>query len=93
MVLEILLVIAVLWAGVATYSSWNLLKNNESLEDWVVSLARQVNIAYQRMKTIDGNQIFEKDDDVGQTFEDLKNVIYELQSYTTLKNDDEADEN
>jgi hypothetical protein len=91
MVLEILLVIAVLWAGTTTYSSWNLLKKNERYEDWVVSLARQVNTAYQRMRTIDANQIFEKDDEVGATFEDLKNVVYELQSFT-LEKDDESDE-
>ena len=60
----------------------NLIKQNEELEDTVVevidSTRVKVEIALERMRDIDTREVFEKDDEVGATFEQLKNIIEDL---------------
>lgn len=60
----------------------NLIKQNEELEDTVIevidSTRVKVEIALERMRDIDTREVFEKDDEVGATFEQLKNIIEDL---------------
>ena len=60
----------------------NLLKQNEQLEDRLVntilSVRTQVENALQQMRDIDNREVFEKDDEVGATFQQLKNIIEDL---------------
>ena len=60
----------------------NLLKQNEELEDTLVEVVEgtriRVETALQQMKDIDTREVFEKDDEVGATFDQLKNIIEDL---------------
>lgn len=60
----------------------NLLKQNEELEDTLVNVIAGTRIkienALQQMRDIDNREVFEKDDEVGSTFEQLKNIIEDL---------------
>lgn len=60
----------------------NLLKQNEELEDTLVQVVEgtrnKIESTLQQMRDIDIREVFEKDDEVGATFEQLKNIIEEL---------------
>lgn len=60
----------------------NLLKQNEELEDTIsqviLGTRTRIETALQQMKDIDTREVFEKDDEVGATFTELKNIIEEL---------------
>lgn len=60
----------------------NLFKQNEELEDTIVTIIsgtrNKIENSLQQMKDIDTRQVFEKDDEVGATFEQLKNIIEDL---------------
>jgi len=60
----------------------NLLKQNEELEDTLTVVIQgtrtKVEDALQHMRDIDTREAFEKDDEVGATFEQLKNIIEDL---------------
>jgi hypothetical protein len=60
----------------------NLLKQNEQLEDRLVettqSVREKVSNALTQMRSLDNREVFEKDDEVGVTFQELKKVVEEL---------------
>ena len=60
----------------------NLLKQNEQLEDRVVgtvnSIRDRVEDALSNMRRLDRREVFEKDDEVGVTFEELKKIVEDL---------------
>ena len=60
----------------------NLIKQNEEYEDIVVNtkleILAKIEIALQQMRDIDNREVFEKDDEVGSTFQQLKNIIEDL---------------
>ena len=60
----------------------NLLKQNEQLEDRVietiVSTRDSVGDALNEMRKLDNKQAFEKDDEVGVTFNELKKIVENL---------------
>ena len=60
----------------------NLLRQNEQLEDRLVgtvdTLRTRVSDALENMRRLDNREVFEKDDEVGVTFDELKKVIEQL---------------
>lgn len=60
----------------------NLLRQNEQLEDRVVQITdttiEKVQSALSRMRDLDNREVFEKDDEVGVTFNELKKVVEDL---------------
>lgn len=60
----------------------NLLKQNEQLEDRVVetiiSTRDRVQQALDEMRRLDTRQAFEKDDEVGVTFDEIKKIVQDL---------------
>jgi hypothetical protein len=60
----------------------NLLRQNEQLEDRLVgtvdTIRTRVSDALENMRRLDNKQVFEKDDEVGVTFEEMKKVVEEL---------------
>jgi len=60
----------------------NLLRQNEQLEDRLVGTIKdtqsKVLTALEKMQEIDTRQAFEKDDEVGVTFDQLKKIVEEL---------------
>jgi hypothetical protein len=60
----------------------NLIKQNEELEDTLTDVVEgtriKIETTLQKMRDIDNREVFEKDDEVGATFEQLKNIIEDL---------------
>jgi HPt (histidine-containing phosphotransfer) domain-containing protein len=81
-IIYIILIISVFSNIVLSIGVRNLIKQNEELEDTIVTVVEgtrtRVETALQQMKDIDNRQVFEKDDEVGATFDQLKNIIEDL---------------
>lgn len=81
-IIYILLTISVISNIVLSIGVRNLIKQNEELEDTLIEVVEgtrtRVETALQQMKDIDTREVFEKDDEVGATFEQLKNIIEDL---------------
>ena len=60
----------------------NLLKQNEQLEDRLVKTTndtiQSVGTAIDKMRELDNREVFEKDDEVGVTFLELKKIVETL---------------
>ena len=60
----------------------NLLRQNEQLEDRLVGtvevMRTRVSDALENMRRLDKKQVFEKDDEVGVTFDEMKKIVQEL---------------
>jgi len=60
----------------------NLLKKNEQLEDRLVatndSIRKSLQESLDNMRKLDNKQVFEKDDEVGVSFNEIKKIIEEL---------------
>ena len=75
------------------YSTYNLLRKNERIEDtfesmdnelmdyieFVTKLELDLKRAFESIKKADSKGGFEADDEVGQTFKTIKNIIAELE--------------
>lgn len=81
-IIYILLTISVISNIVLSIGVRNLIKQNEELEDTLIEVVEgtrtRVETALQQMKDIDTREVFEKDDEVGATFEQLKTIIEDL---------------
>jgi len=62
----------------------NLLKQSEQLEDRLISSVDEIRGRIENtltsMRDIDNREVFEKDDEVGATFAELKKLIEDLNS-------------
>ena len=60
----------------------NLLKQNEQLEDRLIetitSVRNKIEISLENMRRLDNKQAFEKDDEVGVSFSEIKKIVQEL---------------
>ena len=82
MILEIILGITTLTLG---YTSFNLFKKVERLEDWVEEYSLRIIEADTTLKELDSEGKFESDDEVGTVFTGIKQTIEEL---NTINNKD-----
>ena len=87
--------------GLFSDRTYNLLRKNERLEDtfetmdnelldyidFVTKLELDLKRAFDNMKKADSKGGFESDDEVGQTFEAIKNIISELEEKYGKKKD------
>jgi len=72
----------------------NLLRKFETLEDdneymidWIEKLSTQVNDVIRRVREIDRKGIFEKDDEVGVVYDELKKLIETLEKLVVKVNE------
>lgn len=60
----------------------NLLRQNEQLEDRLIKTIDEtreaVSKSLEQMRQLDNREVFEKDDEVGVTFNELKKVVQDL---------------
>jgi len=81
-IIYILFVVSVIVNIVLSIGVRNLIKQNEELEDTLFDVIEGTRIkvenSLQQMRDIDNREVFEKDDEVGVTFEQLKNIIEDL---------------
>jgi len=82
MILEIILGITTITFG---YTSFNLFRKVERLEDWVEDYSQRVIDADTTLKELDSEGKFESDDEIGVVFEGIKNTIKDL---STINNKD-----
>ena len=86
MELIILILFAFLFASV--YANYNMFTKLELLEEELEQYDKfllEKEIGYrlllEKMRKIDQNQMFEKDDDVGSVFEELKKLIEDFEKF------------
>ena len=73
--MEIILTISIVFLAVAGYTIYNLLNKLEKYEDFI-DLQEQNNITLlETLRDIDSKQMFEKDDEVGSLFTQIKDTI------------------
>ena len=60
----------------------NLLKKNETLEDFITKQSDAVNECDQRLKQIDNKGIFYADDEIGWFFKEVKKIQEALNEFT-----------
>ena len=75
MVVEIILGLLILIEG---YVIWNLNKKTEMLEDWVETFTQRIEKVQTDLKEVDATGHFEADDEIGTIFEQIKDIISEL---------------
>jgi len=83
-----------IYSIVSIFIITNLLKKYEKLEDysetleiWVNNLNTRLNQIYSQIKSIDQKGSFEADDEVGSTFDQIRDTIQTLDDFI-LKNED-----
>ena len=67
-----LLIIVILTLG---YMIWNLLKKLERYEDFIEQEQQRNNALLEALREIDSREMFEKDDEVGSIFYQIKETI------------------
>jgi hypothetical protein len=82
MLVEIILGLLVLIEG---YVIWNLFRKTELLETWVEEFTQRIIAVNDELKVIDSRGHFEADDEVGTIFEQIKEVVGQLDN---LKGDE-----
>ena len=78
MIVEIILGLLVLTEG---YVIWNLNRKTEMLETWVENFSQQIDAVQNNLKEVDSKGYFEEDDEVGSTFDRIKQIINELDNF------------
>ena len=78
MIIEIILGLFVLTEG---YVIWNLNRKTEMLETWVENFSQQIDAVQNNLKEVDSKGYFEEDDEVGSTFDRIKQIINELDNF------------
>lgn len=73
--IEIVLIISVLLNIALVYAAWNSVKKIETFESERERVFLLLNNLLQDLREIDERQMFEKDDEVGTIFEQLKEII------------------
>ena len=82
MILEIILGITTITLG---YTSFNLFRKVERLEDWVEDYSQRIVDAETTLNQLDSEGKFESDDEIGVIFDGIKNTIKDL---TNINNKD-----
>lgn len=81
-IILILVIIALIAYGITvTVGMLKGLKKTELYERVFDDIKNRVNDAYLQMKEVDTLGAFEADDDVGQTFDEIKRLVDELNKY------------
>ncbi len=75
---NIILLVSFLFNIILLIGVRNLLKQNEQFEDRLFEIRSRIRNTLQKMKDIDESGVFEKDDEVGATFSELKKLSEEL---------------
>ena len=84
----VLIILLTILVGVLGFSTWNLLKKLEKLEDtvqnqqkYVEDISNVLQDSSKRLREIDSKGSFSSDDEVGFFFENLKQIQSVLDAY------------
>ena len=81
MILEIMFVLVSLLLVTSCYVIWNLTSKTEMLEDWITSFMEAIEKIDFDLKQIDYRGSFESDDETGVIFNEIKNIIKQLDNF------------
>ena len=81
MIVEILLVLVTLLFLASYYVIWNINTKLEFLEDWISDFINTIEKVQTDLKTIDYRGSFESDDETGVIFNEIKNIVKQLDNF------------
>ena len=64
------------------FALFNLLKKNESLEDFIAKQSEVIQTCDKRLKEIDDKEIFYSDDQIGWFFKEVQKIQEALNEFT-----------
>jgi len=91
-ILSLLLISSVIINVLLWKAGTRQLTINEIYTNWISDWREQVFKIWAHMKMLDDKQMFEKDDDVGIVFQDMKLLIKSLNDITEETTESEEDE-
>ena len=65
-----------------SFALFNLIKKNETLEDFIAKQSEAINECDARLKQIDTKGIFYSDDEIGWFFQEVKKIQEALNEFT-----------
>jgi hypothetical protein len=81
MYLEVSFVTVSILFIITCYIIWNLMKKTELLETWVEDFTEAIESVQRDLTQIDSKGYFEEDDEVGDVFKQIKEIVKKLDSY------------
>ena len=83
LIITIILCVISLVLNIFLITSLNInLKKIEIYESWIVNYQEIVKETYLLLKEVDNKEIFEKDDEVGAVFSNIREIIQDLKEKT-----------
>jgi hypothetical protein len=73
--MELIIIILVVFLAGAGYTIWNLLNKLEKYEDFLEEETKRNEALLEALREIDSREMFEKDDEVGSIFYQIKETI------------------
>jgi hypothetical protein len=73
--MELIIIILTIFLAGAGYGIWNLLNKLERYEDFIETELKRNEALLEALREIDTRQMFEKDDEVGSIFYQIKETI------------------
>lgn len=74
-----LVILLTIFVIILSYTSYNLYNKLLFFEDKIYEIENDIKLSIKYMKAIDLNGAFESDDEVGQVFDQMKNIVYSLE--------------
>ena len=69
--------------AILLYTIFNLYRKNYIYENWIFETNDSLKDILDKWRAIDSKQMFEKDDEVGVVYEDIDELIKEIETRTT----------
>jgi len=73
--MELIIIILVVFLSAAGYTIWNLINKLENYEDFIETETKRNEALLEALREIDSREMFEKDDEVGSIFYQIKETI------------------
>lgn len=77
----IIITILIICLAAAGYGLWNLLNKLERYEEFIEAEENRNNALLEALRQIDQRQMFEKDDEVGSIFYQIKETIEKFKQF------------
>ena len=75
-------IILIILVTILIFALFNLLKKNESLEDFISKQSEAIQTCDKRLKEIDDKEIFYSDDQIGWFFKEVQKIQEALNEFT-----------
>lgn len=81
--MEIIIILVSVLAIALGYTTYNLLQKLERYEDFIEKETTRNTALLEALREIDNRQMFEKDDEVGSIFYQIKETIEKFKQFST----------